>query len=78
LPLLPLLEAVHLKDRVVHGTSQPFGLGSANFAEFFGVLAESGYRGDFLTQHYFDAEPELSASHSLGFVRDQLRARKAA
>ena len=77
-PLLPVLEAVHLKDRVVHGTSQPFGLGAAKFFEFFGVLAASGYRGDFLTQHYFDAEPELSAAHSLGFVREQLRARKAA
>jgi hexulose-6-phosphate isomerase len=78
LPLLPMLEAVHLKDRVVNGTSRPFGLGAANFAKFFGVLAASGYRGDFLTQHYFDAEPELSAAHSLGFVRDQLRAKKAA
>jgi L-ribulose-5-phosphate 3-epimerase len=78
LPLLPVLEAVHLKDRVVNGTSQPFGRGAANFAEFFGVLTASGYHGDFLTQHYFDAEPELSAAHSLGFVRDQLRARKAA
>jgi L-ribulose-5-phosphate 3-epimerase len=78
LPLLPLLEAVHLKDRVVNGTSQPFGLGAANFSEFFGVLAASGYSGDFLTQHYFDAEPELSAAHSLGFVQGQLRARKAA
>ncbi|MEO8904339.1 MAG: TIM barrel protein [Polyangiaceae bacterium] len=78
LPLLPLLEAVHLKDRVVGGTSQPFGHGAANFSEFFGVLASAGYEGDFLTQHYFDAEPLLSAAHSLGFVRDQLRARKAA
>jgi L-ribulose-5-phosphate 3-epimerase len=78
LPLLPLLEAVHLKDRVVNGTSRPFGLGAANFLEFFAALATSGYRGDLLTQHYFDAEPELSAAHSLGFVRDQLRARKAA
>ena len=77
LPLLPFLEAVHLKDRVVGGTSQPFGRGAANFAEFFGVLCTAGYRGDFLTQHYFDAEPLLSAAHSLGFVRDQLRAKAA-
>ena len=78
LPLLPVLEAVHLKDRVVCGKSQPFGQGAANFAGFFGVLAEAGYHGDFLTQHYFDAQPEQSAAHSLGFVREQLRARKAA
>jgi L-ribulose-5-phosphate 3-epimerase len=77
-PLLPLLEAVHLKDRVVHGTSRPFGQGAANFGGFFSVLAKAGYRGDFLTQHYFDAEPELSAAHTLNFVRDQLRTRRAA
>lgn len=77
-PLLPLLKAVHLKDRVVGGTSQPFGRGAANFTGFFGVLARAGYRGDFLTQHYFDAEPEQSAAHSLAFVRAQLQARKAA
>ena len=78
LPLLPLLEAVHLKDRVRFGTSQPFGRGAANFDAFFAVLANVGYAGDFLTQHYFDTDPEASAAHSLAFVRAQLRARKAA
>ena len=77
-PLLPFLEAVHLKDRVAFGTSRPFGQGNANFDGFFSVLARAGYAGDFLTQHYFDAEPEASAAHSLSFVRSQLRARKAA
>jgi sugar phosphate isomerase/epimerase len=78
LPLVPLLEAVHLKDRVVGGTSQPFGRGAANFSGFFAVLEGAGYRGDFLTQHYFDADPASSAAHSLGFVQAKLRARKAA
>lgn len=78
LPLLPVLEAVHLKDRKIGGTSKPFGRGDANFDGFFSVLAQAGYRGDFLTQHYFDADPETSAAHSLGFVRGQLRAREAA
>jgi len=78
LPLLPLLEAVHLKDRVVSGTSRPFGSGAANFSGFFQALGRAGYTGDFLTQHYFDAEPEASAIHSVEFVRGQLRAREAA
>ncbi len=78
LPLLPFLEAVHLKDRVRFGTSRPFGQGDANFTGFFSVLSRSGYAGDFLTQHYFDAEPEASAAHTLGFVRRHLQARKAA
>ena len=77
-PLLPLLEAVHLKDRQVAGASQPFGRGAANFTGFFAVLADAGYAGDFLTQHYFDVDPEASAAHSLAFVREQLRARRAA
>jgi sugar phosphate isomerase/epimerase len=78
LPLLPLLEAVHLKDRVTFGTSRPFGQGNTNFDGFFAVLARAGYAGDFLTQHYFDAEPEAAAAHSLAFVRGQLQGRKAA
>jgi L-ribulose-5-phosphate 3-epimerase len=77
-PLLPFLEAVHLKDRARFGTSRPFGRGAANFAGFFAVLAQAGYTGDFLTQHYFDAEPEASAAESLAFVRELLRLRKAA
>lgn len=77
-PLLPFLEAVHLKDRARFGTSRPFGRGAANFAGFFAVLAQAGYTGDFLTQHYFDAEPEASAAESLAFVRELLRVRKAA
>ena len=78
LPLLPVLEAVHLKDRMVGGTSRPFGRGAANFPGFFAALERAGYRGDFLTQHYFDAEPEASAAHSLAFVQGQLQGRKAA
>jgi L-ribulose-5-phosphate 3-epimerase len=77
-PLLPLLEAVHLKDRLVSGTSRPFGHGAANFGGFFAVLSQAGYRGDFLTQHYFDAAPEASAAHSVAFVREQLGTREAA
>jgi sugar phosphate isomerase/epimerase len=78
LPLLSLLEAVHLKDRVTFGTSRPFGQGNTNFDGFFSVLAGAGYAGDFLTQHYFDADPEGAAAHSLAFVRGQLQGRKAA
>jgi L-ribulose-5-phosphate 3-epimerase len=77
-PLLPLLEAVHVKDRVRHGTSRRFGEGAANFAGFFARLAASGYRGDFLVQHYFDTDPEGAASHSLGFVRGALSAARSA
>lgn len=77
-PLLPLLEAVHVKDRVSHGTSRRFGDGAANFPGFFSRLAEGSYASDFLLQHYFDADPEGAASHSLGFVRRALAAAEGA
>lgn len=77
-PLLPMLAAVHLKDRVVGGTSRRFGEGDANFPGFFQVLASVGYRGDFLLQHFFDADPEGAARHSLGFVATALNATRSA
>jgi L-ribulose-5-phosphate 3-epimerase len=78
-PLLPLLEAVHVKDRIQHGTSRRFGEGAANFSGFFARLAAAEYHGDFLLQHYFDTDPEDSARHSLGFVlASLLAARRAA
>ncbi len=78
LPLLPVLEAVHLKDRVKRGTTRRFGLGDANFRGFFERLSGANYLGDFLLQHYFDADPEAAASHSLGFVRSALSAARGA
>ena len=35
LPVLPVLHAVHVKDRVRGGTSKPLGTGDTNFAGFF-------------------------------------------
>jgi L-ribulose-5-phosphate 3-epimerase len=77
-PLLTQLEAVHVKDRVKHGTSRRLGDGAANFPGLFARLADSGYRGDFLVQHYFDADPLGAARHSLAFVRAALRAARRA
>ncbi|MDF3065106.1 MAG: sugar phosphate isomerase/epimerase [Polyangiaceae bacterium] len=67
-PLLPLLHAVHVKDRVRGGSSKPLGTGDANFQEFFPRLLRAGFRGDFVLQHYFEADPELEAERSLRFV----------
>lgn len=67
-PLLPLLHAVHIKDRVRGGTSKPLGTGDANFQEFFPRLLRAGFKGDFVLQHYFDEQPELEAERSLSFV----------
>lgn len=41
---------VHVKDRVLGGTTVPLGSGSADFAAAFTALQRSGYRGNFILQ----------------------------
>lgn len=76
-PLLPLLHAVHIKDRVRGGGSRPLGTGDAHFQGFFAQLVRAGFRGDFVLQHYFENDPELEAERSLSFVQQLLEAAKA-
>jgi L-ribulose-5-phosphate 3-epimerase len=77
LPVLPLLHAVHVKDRVRGGTSKPLGTGDSNFAGFFPALIRAGFRGDFVLQHYFDEQPEQEAERALSFVRQLIESAKA-
>ena len=72
LPVAPLLDAIHVKDRNVGGTSQPLGTGDANFDGLFAALAAHGFRGDVILQHYFDADPVLDALRSFKFVKQGL------
>ena len=76
-PLLPVLHAVHIKDRVRGGGSKPLGTGDTNFQGFFPRLLRAGFRGDFVLQHYFDAQPELEAERSLSFVQQLIESAKA-
>lgn len=76
-PLLPLLHAVHIKDRVKGGGSKPLGTGDTNFQAFFPKLLRAGFRGDFVLQHYFDTQPELEAERSLSFVQQLIESAKA-
>jgi hexulose-6-phosphate isomerase len=41
---------VHVKDRVLHGTTVPLGTGNAKFERVFAALRRAGYRGDFILQ----------------------------
>ncbi|MFM9991340.1 MAG: sugar phosphate isomerase/epimerase family protein [Burkholderiaceae bacterium] len=41
---------VHVKDRVLGGTSVPLTTGSANFNSVFAALAQEGYLGNFILQ----------------------------
>jgi L-ribulose-5-phosphate 3-epimerase len=75
--ILPVLHAVHIKDRVRFGGSKPLGTGDANFQGFFPALLRAGFRGDFVLQHYFEAQPELEAERSLSFVQQLIESAKA-
>ena len=41
---------VHVKDRVLGGTTVPLGTGSANFDAVFAALAQINYRGNLILQ----------------------------
>lgn len=72
LPVAPLLDAIHVKDRNVGGTSQPLGAGDANFEGLFAALAAHDFRGDVILQHYFDSDPVFDALRSFNFVKFEL------
>lgn len=76
-PLLPLLHAVHIKDRVRGGGSKPLGTGDTNFQAFLPKLLRAGFRGDFVLQHYFDAQPEVETERSQSFLQQLLESAKA-
>jgi len=44
------LSNVHIKDRVLGGTTVPLGTGDANFEKLFRGLKEQGYQGSFTLQ----------------------------
>jgi L-ribulose-5-phosphate 3-epimerase len=41
---------VHVKDRILHGTTVPLGKGNANFHLVFSALKRIGYSGNFILQ----------------------------
>jgi L-ribulose-5-phosphate 3-epimerase len=44
------VDNVHVKDRVLGGTTVPLGTGSADFPTVFKMLHQAGYKGDFILQ----------------------------
>jgi L-ribulose-5-phosphate 3-epimerase len=44
------IDHVHVKDRVLGGTTVPLGTGNAQFERVFPALKRAGYRGDFVLQ----------------------------
>ena len=78
-PLLPVLEAVHVKDRELHGESRPLGKGVADLPGFFDVLSSAGFRGDFVLQSWFGDDYLYDTLRGLNYVKLQLsRAKREA
>jgi hexulose-6-phosphate isomerase len=42
--------SVHVKDRMLHGSTVPLGHGHADFSACFSALRRIGYQGDFILQ----------------------------
>ncbi|CAN1513722.1 IolE Sugar phosphate isomerases/epimerases [Methylophilaceae bacterium] len=41
---------IHIKDRILGGTTVPLGMGNANFSEIFSELSKINYQGNFILQ----------------------------
>jgi hexulose-6-phosphate isomerase len=51
-----LVANIHIKDRVLHGTTVPLGTGNADFPAVFATLAKIFYRGPFILQTARDSD----------------------
>jgi hexulose-6-phosphate isomerase len=65
----PLIGNIHIKDRVLHGTTVPLGTGNADFPAIFSTLAEINYRGPFILQTARDPDHVGAAVRYLDMVR---------
>lgn len=66
---------IHIKDRVLHGSTVALGTGSADFERFFHGLAEIKYQGSFILQAARAEEGEESdnISRQLSFVKEYVK-----
>ena len=53
-----LIKNVHVKDRVLNGTTVPLGEGNADFNSVIKCLAEANYRGNFILQTARDSKSQ--------------------
>lgn len=69
----PLLRGVHVKDRILRGSSVPLGEGSVDFAACFSALREIGYSDSLVLQTFFESDFLSYAKHHIKFVRSHMR-----
>lgn len=59
---------VHIKDRLLHGTTVPLGTGNAHFDKTFAALARIGYQGSFTLQAARSVDPVENTKNQLVFL----------
>jgi len=66
---------VHIKDRILGGTTVPLGTGSADIPRVLRMLVSSGYRGSYVLQtaRAQDEDDEVTLGRYLQLTRDWLR-----
>lgn len=68
-----LVANIHIKDRVLHGSTVPLGSGHADFPTIFSTLAKIGYKGPFILQTARDPDDIGVAIRYRDMVRSYLR-----
>ena len=63
---------VHIKDRMLHGTTVPLETGNANFPSIFATLAKIDYQGPFILQTARDPDDIHVATKYRDMVRSYL------
>jgi hexulose-6-phosphate isomerase len=67
-----LIGNIHIKDRILHGTTVPLGTGNADFPAIFSTLAAVRYQGPFILQTARDADHVGAAVRYRDMVRSYL------
>lgn len=63
---------IHIKDRLLGGSSVGLGRGNADFGRFFAALRPLDYRGPFIMQAYRDDEGVTVFRSQLAWIRPRL------
>ena len=66
---------IHIKDRVLHGTTVKLGTGNADFDALFRGLDEIGYKHNFILQasRGIDGEEEKNILEQMNFVKKYMK-----
>lgn len=60
---------IHVKDRKIGGESVYLGTGDTNFREGIPYLIQSGFKGNFVLQTYFEDNHLEEAAKNIGFIK---------